>query len=480
MARTNNFRPWAFWRRVQYGTGTFVVIAAFSTLLYFMVFAVPPTCFDGRQNGSETGVDCGGACMRICAVSVVTPTVVWAESFAVTDGQYNAVAYIDNRNVIAGTPRLDYIFRLYDDAGLITERSGNTVLPPNNSYPIFEGRIDTGSRVPTRTTVELTTADLWLPFSNNRAQFRTVNLQLQGADERPRLNVQMENTALTESQNVEVIATIFDTMGNPLTASQTFVERFGARSQTDITFTWPEPIAKTVRSCEVPSDIMLVLDRSGSMAADSSDPPQPLTNAKAAAQTFVQQLRPTDQLGYFSYATTPSSPLEQTLTANLVEAEAAIEKTVMGTDGVQYTDMGAAFSSAASELLSVRHRADARKVIVFLTDGDVTRPLNPETGERDIEYAANFARNAAEAAKDQDIIIYTIGFGDFFAQIDGLLDRDVDLIADLASDPAKSFLAPTINDLRTVYRDIAEDICEDGAARIDVIVKPSADVVPGL
>jgi len=475
----SNFRPWAFWRRVQYGSAYFTFVALVSILVYVVVFYTPSNCFDGMQNGGEAGVDCGGACTRICAVSVIPPAVAWAESFAVTDSQYNAVAYIDNRNEVAGTPELRYIFRLYDAAGLITERSGSTVLPPDNSYPIFEGRIDTNGRIPTNTTVEITPADLWLPFSSNRSQFRTVDIELLGTDVRPRLNARLENTALTEAQNVEVITTIFDTNGNPLTASQTFVERFAPRAQTDVVFTWPRPIATTLRTCDVPSDIMMVLDRSGSMAADSTDPPQPLTNAKRAAQTFMQQLRSTDQVGYFSYATEPSRPLEQTLTSNLGQAVSAIDMTQMGTDGVQYTNMGEAIATAQAELTSNRHRDTARKVIVFLTDGDVTRPLNPVTGERDIAYAADFARTAAAAAKAEDITIYTIGFGDFFAQIDNVLDRDVDLVQDLASDPTKSFLAPTISELESVYRDIAEDICEDGPARIDIIAKPPADVVLG-
>lgn len=478
MAKIGNFRLWAFWRRLQYGAGFSAFVASMMTIVYFVAFYTPANCFDGMQNGDELAVDCGGSCVRICAFEVAPPTVTMVDSFAITDSQYNAVAYIENRNTEAGTPALDYTFRLLDQSGIITERRGTTPLLPDGTYPIFEGRIATDGRTPTETTLELAPAEFWYPYDANRSQFRTVDLQLVDADARPRLNVRLENTALTEARDVEVVATIFDSMGNPLTSSQTFIQNFAPRSQSDIVFTWPRPIATTVRSCEVPSDVMIVLDRSGSMAADGGTPPEPLESAKRAAATFVQQLRATDQVGYFSYATLPSTPIELRLSSNKSTAAAAIASTVMGEDGVQYTNMGEAFRVAQAELTSARHRDDARKVIVLMTDGDVTRPLNPETGERDIEYAAQYARDLAREAKAQDIIVYTIGFGDFFSSNDAV-DRDIGLIRDLATDSSKAFFAPTITDLENVYRDIAEDICEDGPARIDIIAKPMVDFATG-
>ena len=465
-----NTRMWAFWRRVQYGTGYLTFIGLIFSGVYFIYFYTPANCFDLNQNGVEIGVDCGGKCTRICAFTVAPPKVLWSKSFEIQKGQYNAVAYIENKNILAGTPSISYIFRLYDGAGLITERSGTTVLPPNSTYPVFEGRINTDGRVPTETTLEIKPADMWLPSTYGREQFKTVDLKLVEADARPKLNVKIENTDINEAQAVEVVATIFDASGIPLTSSQTFIDTFAGRSQKDIVFTWPNPIAKTVRSCTVPSDIVIVLDRSGSMAADSGTPPEPLESAKKSAQTFVSQLRPTDKVAFLSYATEPSNPMEQILSGNIKEVTAAIGKTSMGKTGTQYTNMGDAFTAASTELQTTRHRDDARKVIIFLTDGDVTRPLNA-AGQRDVAFAAEYAKKAADVAKTKNVIIYTIGFGDMFIGDKNEIDRDADLIRSLASDSQKYFKAPTIADLESVYKQIATDICEDGAARIDVIPK---------
>jgi len=465
-----DFRWWAFWRRLQYGLGYTLVVMLSVVGVYYAYFYESANCFDGMQNNDELAPDCGGSCVRICAFSVAAPRVLWAESFAVTDNQYNAVAYVENRNTVAGTPELRYTFQLLDKDGIINEKSGLTALPANTVQPIFEGRIATGDRIPSETKLILTSPDLWLPSVSDRSNYRTTALELIGADSRPRLNVTLQNDDLYGVNNVEVVATIFDARGTPLTASQTFIDNLPGRTSSNLVFTWPRPIAKTIRSCEVPSDIMIVLDRSGSMAADGGTPPEPLESAKKSAENFVKQLRTNDTIGFLSYATTPSTPLEQTLTDDKQKVMSAIMNTTMGSDGIQYTNMGEAIKIATAELMSVRHRDNARKVLILFTDGDVTRPLNP-AGQRDVVYAANHARALAEEAKKQDIILYTIGFGDFFATSTEDISRDLTLIKDLATTPDYSFRAPTIADLAKVYSEIADSICEEGAAKVDVIPK---------
>ncbi len=443
---------WAFWRRAQYLASYFTVLALMSTGVYFMYFYAAPTCFDGAQNGAELGMDCGGGCTRVCAFTVAPPTVVWAKSFEVIKGQYNAVAYVDNKNVGAGTPAIEYIFRLYDKAGLITERAGTTVLPPDSTYPVFEGRIDTAGRVPTETKLELIPAELWLPSSLGRSQFKTTDLNLIGADVRPRLNAKVENTELVEARDVEVVATIFDAKGVALTASQTFVDVFPGRSQKDLVFTWPHPIAKTVRSCAVPTDIVVAIDLSGSMNNDGVNPPEPVTSVLSAASAFVGQLRSEDRVSVVTFATKAAIPLS--LSTNAVVAASTIKQLVIDPkEEVGNTNPGDALAVAQAELNSDRHNPDARKVVVLLTDGLATAP-DPSPDAH--------AQTKAQALKADNTTIYTIGLG---------VSVNMDFLRTIASEPAMAFSAPNVSTLGGIYQAITAAICEDGAARIDVIPK---------
>lgn len=468
----STFRRWAFWRRLQYATGFILTSALCGVVVYYTQFYAAPTCLDGLQNGLERGIDCDGGCKRICAVSVIPPQILWSESFPVVDGQYNATAYIENKNQTAGTPELRYTFTLLEKGTVIAERSGQTVLPPNSVYPIFEGRIlTTDSRIPDETKITLEPIETWLPATIGRTQFKVADLNLTGIDTRPRLVAKVENTELTAATDVEVVATIFDRNGKALTTSQTFIDSFAPRTTEEIVFTWPNSIAKTVRSCEVASDIMLVLDRSGSMAAGGGTPPEPLQSAKQAAQNFIEQVLATTQIGFVSYATTPTTPMELLLTKNKEEARQAIASVAMGEDGVQYTNMGDAFKVALQELQSERHNNEARKVIIFMTDGDVTRPVNPQTNLPDRTYAANYAREQATAAKADGVTVYSIGFGESLASSTADTQRDASLIKDLASAPDLYFTAPTVADLEKVYQEIAIGLCEEGPTRIEVIPK---------
>jgi Mg-chelatase subunit ChlD len=413
--------------------------------------------------------------VRICAAEAAPPAVVWSEAFEIQPGQYNAVAYIENKNERAAADALRYTFRLYHEATVLAERSGITNLPPNSTYPVFEGRIFTNSEQPvTRTEITLEPIPYWWPATIGRNQFRTVNTVLRSADNQPRLEVKLENVLIPDARDVEVVATIFDAGGNPLTASQTFRDVIPGRSTQDIVFTWPNPISQTIRSCEVPTDVLLAIDRSGSMAADGGNPPEPLESAKRAAETFVRQLREQDQIAVLSYATTPSNPLEQVLAPGVLAGVAAIGQVRMGTDGIQYTDMAAALRAAAAELRGPRQRDDARKVLILMTDGDVTRPVNPATGERDIAYATNAALQAAADARAVGIIIYSIGFGAEFGSLGTDIDRNLDLVRQLATDETKSFVAPTVADLTRVYQEIGRTFCEVGG-RIDVIAKTNTN-----
>lgn len=453
------FRPWAFWRRVQYAIGLGVFFSVCLALVYTSYLYETPTCFDGKDNGQERGVDCGGLCTRICAIDILPPEVTWARSFRVADGQYNAVAYVENKNRIAATPEVAYTFSLYDKDGLITERIGTTILPPDSVYPIFEDRIYTQGRVPTQTFITLAEADVWLPATVGRNQFTVTERKLSDVDAKPRLDVKIRNNALTPADEVEIVATIFDAKGNALTSSRTFVDNFAPRSETNAVFTWPEPIAKTVRSCEVPTDVVLAIDLSGSMNNDSNNPPQPLTSVLTAAKAFVDRLRDSDQVSLVTFAT--DAVVKYPLTQQLGDVARTVAKlSIDPKEETGSTNTGEAFTRALEEFGSNRHSIQSRKVLVLLTDGLATAPdENPE----------EFAQKSAQAVKSKGVTIFTIGLGE---------QVNMDFIKTLASAPTQAYQALSVVDVDRIYRVITASLCEDGAAVIDVVPKTDASFAP--
>lgn len=454
-------RPWAFWRRVQYGTGFLVFTSAIAVSLFFAFYDDSVSCFDNLQNGFERGIDCGGDCVRICAIDVLPPKLLWAKSFEITAGQYNAVAYIENLNDVASTPELNYTFEFYSDGDLVATRDGSTVLPPDSIYPIFEGRITTGGRQITDTKLILQPAILWQPATIGREQFRVSDVSLTGADVRPRLDATLENTDLRAAENVEIVATLFNDAGEPLTASETYIERVEGRSLRDIVFTWPGSIAKTVRSCNIPSDVIMAIDVSGSMNNDGGNPPQPISAAVSAAASFVERLSRNDQVGVVTFATDATT--NNVLTKEHSSVAASIREITISSEAeTGFTNTVAALDAVTAELASPRHSEDARRAVVFLTDG-------LPTGQTETEELTAIVGAKARALADSGVSIYAIGLGQ---------NVDESFIHSLASDAAYAYFAPSGGDLAHIYEQITGALCETGATKIDIIAKTKTNFTP--
>jgi len=461
MGEKRRFRRWAFWRRFQYVTGLFSVLGMVSVLIYFMVFYSAANCFDGIQNGDETVVDAGGNCVRLDPTTVIPPTLVWAKSFEVAEGQYNAVAYVENANQTAATPALEYTFQLLNKDVIVAERSGVTVLPPNSAYPIFEGRIFTDAQqVVTQTRLLLAPAKDWRPASIGRDQFRSIDIELIGADTRPRLNVEIENNELTSAQDVEVVATIFNTLGEPVTASQTFIENIAPRTTQDIIFTWPNPLTRTIKSCVIPTDVILGIDLSGSMNNDGGSPPQPITDALQAASIFAGSLQEQDLVGVVTFAT------QAAVTTQLTDSYTTVSNsvralTIAPTEEVGYTNTVDALKQAKAELSSTRHNPNARRVLVLLTDG-----LPTIEGDADVVAEAT---SVAQELTASGVEVYVIGLGE---------NVDAQFVRSIASNNSRAYFAPTGADLANIYSEITSSLCEAGEGKIEVIAKTRTNFAP--
>ncbi len=450
-------RAWAMRRRMLV-IGTIVALVIVLLIAgYFKYFYAAPTCFDDKQNSDELGIDCGGGCTRICAFTMQEPRVDWVKSFKVVDGQYNAVAYIENPNRNGAAPTFEYSLTLEDNNGVIAERTGTTILPADNIYPIFEGRILTGGRIPTKTNITFKKPDLWLPSTKAREQFTLIDRgEIKNADGAPRLQSSLRNNSLLPARNVEVVATIFDALGTPLTASRTFTD-FAPQTVSDVIFTWPEPIATTVRSCEVPTDVILAIDLSGSMNNMGGVPAEPLNSVKKAAEAFVNRMGKRDRVGVVTFAT--EAEVKVKLSTSPASVAPLISQLNIKPEEEQgSTNSGDAFKLALQEFNSDRHNPDARKVLILLTDGLTNEPEpEPET----------YALEQAKALVNDQTQIFTIGLGE---------DINQAFLRTIATDPDKMFTTLSPEQVDRIYRSITDAICEEGAARVDIIPKTDIDL----
>ena len=118
------------------------------------------------------------------------------------------------------------------------------------------------------------------------------------------------------------------------------------------------------------------------------------------------------------------------------------------------TNIGAGLERAVAELTSERTRAAAAKVMILLTDGKPNVNRSNRYVGNDNPQAVNWALDQADAAKEEGIVIYTIGVGgDVNEQlcIDVATAPDHYFFADNAPDPANGGQPKYVNQLREIF-----------------------------
>lgn len=243
---------WASRRRTFYTSIIILGLAVIIGIPLFFLLYEAPTCFDGKENQDEVGIDCGGACELFCQSQVVPPAVLWSRAFSVTDGVYNAVAYVENPNFDVGTNEIVYLFKLFDEDNiLIAERKGITYISPNSVLSVFEGGIVTGERVPRRTFFEFQGSPEWFKMRNPATSLIVENRVLSGAETSPKIEAVLRNSSTQEISDIEIVAIIFDEDDNAIAASKTSIERLPQNTSSDIVFTWPQPFSSKVGKIEI-------------------------------------------------------------------------------------------------------------------------------------------------------------------------------------------------------------------------------------
>lgn len=196
-----------------------------------------------------------------------------------------------------------------------------------------------------------------------------------------------------------------------------------------------------------PTDIVLILDRSGSMAGS------PFANLKSGAKKFIDIIdEATDsakdgQIGSGSHIGIVSFADEATQDTQLITSVADLKAAIDALDAGGSTNHADAFTKALALFDPASTNA---KVMVMFTDGKTTAGGDPNT--------------VATLAKSQGVIIYVIG-------LSGNGGIDEAAIRAWASDPDSAYVSITPDDaeLEKLFEDLAKNISKPGAK--DVVIR---------
>lgn len=246
---------WALKRQI-FDLGILIVFfSIFGFLIIYPRVNTTPSCSDNKQNGNETGVDCGGSCARACIAEVDPISILWSRAFKVVPGRYNAVAYLLNHNQNTAVNKINYRFRFADENNIyIGKREGNAFIPPSGNFAIFEPAIDVGNSIPVYITFEFTQIPEWIQVSQekvNQLKILVSNIKLENEKISPRLSATIKNNSFFIIPEVDIVAILYDVSGNALSVSRTYFDVLNGEEKRDINFTWPEPFSEEVITKEI-------------------------------------------------------------------------------------------------------------------------------------------------------------------------------------------------------------------------------------
>ncbi len=246
---------WSLRRQIFYISLLFLFIFVFGFLLIYPSIKKAPTCSDGKQNGTETGVDCGGSCVLACTFEASPVSVLWSRSFMVVPGRYNAVAYLENHNKNLAVKNIKYSFRFADKDNIyIGKRDGVVSIPPGRTFAVFERGVELGSAVPVYTTFTFTEVPYWLNVKGdiiNQIQLIPKNITLENEDKSPHLFADLRNNSLFTIPDMNVVVILYDKDNNAINVSNTYIDEFKKEEERRVDYTWPEAFQNKVVRKEI-------------------------------------------------------------------------------------------------------------------------------------------------------------------------------------------------------------------------------------
>jgi hypothetical protein len=232
----------------QFIYGTFYVViwalVIFAVRGFFFHSAV--SCFDGKLDQGEQGVDCGGPCATACTAGVQPVAVLNTYTLASTPGHTTFLAKVANLNAALAAEYFAFSFDLRDASGTIVQSfPGGSFLYPNEVkyVALVNQTVAGGSDHPTAAwTLTIATATTqWVASSSFGASpnIAVQNIVTQLGSSTALATGQLTDYDTSPFQSIFIIAVFKDAVGNPIGASQTELDNIAPNQTENFSVSYP-------------------------------------------------------------------------------------------------------------------------------------------------------------------------------------------------------------------------------------------------
>lgn len=202
---------------------------------------VAPSCSDSIMNQNEGGIDCEGACIKICREHMTEIKVLFTKAVQTNTNTYDLVSMIENSNRGKSPGLVNYIFKVYNKSGsLVATSTGRIYIDDAIKIPIIAPNISLPEQYnDLTTTLELDSYDMYpsVPY------VESVKVAGYSFDNtKTKLIVDLINSTLENSNDIQVKALIANGSGDIMAVGQTSVSSVYSKEKKQAIITWPSPI----------------------------------------------------------------------------------------------------------------------------------------------------------------------------------------------------------------------------------------------
>ena len=215
-----------FLKRLIFGVFYLAIFGGLSYSIYLLGIRGEASCFDGRKNQSESGIDCGGSCLS-CELKNLSPISFFGEPEILPINEESAAVFfqIKNPNESYGAKSFQYVLIFYDADGLkIKEVSGSTFIYPGRIKTIVEVPIVIASERVASVDLKVAGVD-WssaAEFGEPSIQSRNVKIEFPQKNQVKVTGLILNNNSFPLS-SADIVVAVSDQLGIKVSASKTVV-----------------------------------------------------------------------------------------------------------------------------------------------------------------------------------------------------------------------------------------------------------------
>ncbi|MDD2730900.1 MAG: FxLYD domain-containing protein [Candidatus Portnoybacteria bacterium] len=243
----------------------FLVVGAW---VYFGYFYQGASCFDGKQNQNETGIDCGGVCISCERLTAQDVKISWVRFFSLENNRYDLAAEISNPNSNFGLGKLNYNFQLKGEDGQTISKSGSAFILPGQTKYLVEANFDAGQKIKSISLV-LPSIDKndWQELKSDYDP-RTVTLYakdrqfqyLESGAAIAQATGVIKNESSFDFDRVMVSVVLFDADKQVIGVNKTEASTIPSGSERYFSVLWFEPLPGEVKSLDMLAETNLFAD----------------------------------------------------------------------------------------------------------------------------------------------------------------------------------------------------------------------------